>query len=379
MKSIFKLFSNIPGWCTSRKIIVLESDDWGSIRVPSIECITRLASSGVDVYGGDVSVYNKYDTLASPQDLMALFDTLKSVKDKNDRHPVITAVSLVANPDFEKIASSKFTQYYWEPFTDTLKRYAYSEDSFKLWQQGIKEKLFIPQFHGREHLNIALWLRSLQEGDLPTRLAFEQGCWGFNNFSQYGISYQAAFDLEKHDDLILQESIIREGLDLFEKLFHYKATFFVPPNGLINNRLEEIAFAGGINYISTPKIQLEVLGKGKKRIKLHYIGQRNRWGQTYITRNCFFEPSYRGRDWVASCIKEIETAFYFRKPAVISTHRVNYIGALNEDNRIYGLAQLKLLMKTIIRKWPNVEFMTSNQLGDIITGRNMWSGNITES
>ena len=26
---------NIPGWSTSRKIVVFESDDWGSIRVRS--------------------------------------------------------------------------------------------------------------------------------------------------------------------------------------------------------------------------------------------------------------------------------------------------------------------------------------------------------
>ena len=25
---------NIPGWTTNRKIIVIESDDWGSIRMP---------------------------------------------------------------------------------------------------------------------------------------------------------------------------------------------------------------------------------------------------------------------------------------------------------------------------------------------------------
>lgn len=28
---------NIPGWRTNRKIVVIESDDWGSIRMPSQE------------------------------------------------------------------------------------------------------------------------------------------------------------------------------------------------------------------------------------------------------------------------------------------------------------------------------------------------------
>lgn len=368
IKAFKKSISNSIGWKTSRKIVVLESDDWGSIRVPSIESITRLASLGVDVYGGDVSVYNQFDTLASPKDLAALFDTLQSVKDKNDRHPVMTAVSMVANPDFEKIAASRYAQYFWEPFTDTLKRYSYSEYSFDLWQQGIKEQLFIPQFHGREHLNIAVWMRALQANDLPTRLAFEEGCWGFNNINQYDISYQAAFDLETQADLVLQESIIADGLNLFEKLFGYKATFFVPPNGPINNHLEKVAFENGIKYISTSKIQREVLGKGRNRIKFHYLGQRNKWNQIYLTRNCFFEPSYRYSDWVASCLQDIGFAFFFSKPAIISTHRVNYIGALHEKNRTFGLNQLELLLREIVRRWPDVEFMTSDELGGLMTG-----------
>jgi len=29
--------ANIPGWRTDRKIVVIESDDWGAIRMPSKE------------------------------------------------------------------------------------------------------------------------------------------------------------------------------------------------------------------------------------------------------------------------------------------------------------------------------------------------------
>ncbi len=340
--------------------------------MPSLETATYLNKKGVDISGGDTAVYNKYDTMASSDDLTALFETLRSVSDKNKRYPVITAVCLVANPDFDKIAASDFEEYHWEPFTTTLKRYSYSTSSFELWQQGIFENLFIPQFHGREHLNVAIWLRALQSNDLPTKLAFDQGCWGFNNSNKFDISYQAAFELETNADLVLQESIIREGLNLFEKIFGYKATFFVPPNGHINNRLEKVALESGIKYISTSKIQAESMGEGRKRNNFHYLGQKNKHGQIYITRNCFFEPSYKYNDWVASCLNEIELAFFFRKPAIISTHRVNYIGVFNENNRTNGLNQLKLLLKAIIARWPDVEFMTSNQLGDIISGRNTW-------
>ena len=34
--------SNIPGWRTKRKIVVIESDDWGSIRMPSLKVFETL-------------------------------------------------------------------------------------------------------------------------------------------------------------------------------------------------------------------------------------------------------------------------------------------------------------------------------------------------
>jgi hypothetical protein len=88
-----------------------------------------------------------------------------------------------------------------------------------------------------------------------------------------------------------------------------------------------------------------------------------------LTRNCIFEPSEEGKDWVDSCIRDIKIAFRMRKPAVISTHRVNYIGALEENNRARGLKQLDELLGAVTKRWPDVEFITSDQLGDIIAGK----------
>jgi hypothetical protein len=91
---------NLPGWHTSRKIVVIESDDWGSIRMPSREVYEKLLKKGIRV---DNDPYNKFDSLASEQDLETLFDVLKKFNDKNDNHPVITANTVIANPDFNLI------------------------------------------------------------------------------------------------------------------------------------------------------------------------------------------------------------------------------------------------------------------------------------
>ena len=365
--TLIKNLANIPGWKTNRKIVVIESDDWGSIRMPSLAAFDRLEKKGVPLSYGDALRYNKNDTLANVDDLSALFEILLKTKDFKDNSAVFTPISLVANPDFEKIRQHNFEQYFYEPFTSTLEKYYGNNAILDLWKEGINKQIFVPQFHGREHLNVAVWISALQKKDIQTHLAFNEGCWGFNNKNEFNVMYQGAFDLEKPEELIGQHDIIRDGLQLFENIFGYKATYFVPPNGPFNNELEKTAAENGIQFMSCSKIQNEALGEGKTRKRFHYLGQKSQYGQCYITRNCFFEPSQPGKDWVASCIKDIETAFRWNKPAVISSHRVNFIGALNEANRKEGLLQLESLLQKALVKWPDLEFMTSEQLGKIIS------------
>lgn len=365
--TLVRELSNLPGWRTNRKIVVIESDDWGSVRMPSLKSYEKLMADGLELAGGSKR-YNNNDTLASKDDLTALFETLATFKDKNNRSAVFTAISLVANPDFQKIRDSHFSEYYYEPFNKTLERYYGDDSAFTLWKEGIENKIFVPQFHAREHLNVAEWMRALQQGNREARLAFDHGLWGFNNkpVGISSISFQAAFDLYEPNDLAAQASSIREGLALFEVLFGYKASFFVPPNGPFNNSLEKVAADYGIKYVSASKVQLEPLGHGKTKKVLHWLGKKNEHGQLYITRNCFFEPSDEGKDWVASCLNNISSAFRWNKPAIISSHRVNYIGVLNPGNRVRGLSQLSQLLQSIVQKWPDVEFFSSNELGDII-------------
>ena len=366
IKDAYRHLINIPGWRSNRKIVVIESDDWGSIRMPSKLVMDKLLNRGLRVSGEGLR-YNLYDTLANKEDFLSLFHTLSSFRDAAGNFPLFTAISVVANPDFEKIRQSGFSHYYYEPFTKTLDRYYGAETSFPLWEKGIQQRLFVPQFHGREHLNVAVWMKALQEGDPQALLAFDQGFWGYNNSHPYRINYQAAFDLDRKEHLQQQAEIIESGLNLFEQLFGYRATFFVPPNGPFNNTLEVVAAKCSIQFMSASKIQKEPMGEGKTRKVYHYIGQKNKYGQFYLTRNCFFEPSQPGRDWVDSCLNDIRIAFRCRKPAVISSHRVNYIGALDPKNRESGLRQLSALLKSILQHWPDVEFMTSDELGQLIS------------
>jgi hypothetical protein len=78
-------------------------------------------------------------------------------------------------------------------------------------------------------------------------------------------------------------------------------------------------------------------------------------GQIHWRRNCTFEPSRnQDYDWVNRCLKEIEIAFRWGKPAVINSHRVNFIGSIFPENREKSLQKLKTLLKEVQkngRKW----------------------------
>lgn len=363
---MLKNLYNLIGFKTEKKIVVFESDDWGSIRMPSIDSFIKLEEAGLNLRSCDAERYNLNDSLATSNDLEKLFEVLTSIKDTKGKFVVFTPVAVVANPDFKRIKEAHFREYFYEPFTETLKRCSGCERSFDLWKEGISHKIFIPQFHGREHLNVAAWMKALQASDKQAILAFEEGMWGFVPEQFPEIDYQAAFLLGQPEEIEQYKKILVEGLNLFEKLFGYRAEYFVPPNGYFNNSLNETLVKNGIKYRSVSKLQNESLGNGKTRKVIHWLGQKDKSGLRYITRNCFFEPSQQGKDWVDCCLSDIKNAFYWHKPAVISTHRVNYVGSLNPANRDNGLLQLRKLLKEILKYWPDVEFMTTPQLGKMM-------------
>ena len=370
-KGILSNIANIPGWRTKRHIVVIESDDWGSIRMSSIENFNKMLKAGMRE---DRNHYNTNDALESNTDLEELYNVLLKFKDSTGRHPVMTGVNVVANPVFDRIKEKGYTEYVYEPYTETCKRYDNHDRVYDLWKKGIEERLFVPIFHGREHLNVQRWLRALRNGNQSTLLAFECGVTGiYNGINNEPIpEFQAAFDIDTVADLPYQKEVIKTGLDLFEQLYGYRSKYFVPTNGPFNNSLEKDLFDAGIRYINTGKKQREPLGNGQYRVNTRFLGDKNQFGQIYLTRNCFFEPAATGfevpanYDWINYCLKEIEIAFRWHKPATISSHRVNYIGYLHPENRENSLRQLSELFSRMLKRWPDIEFMTSSELGDVI-------------
>ena len=272
----------------------------------------------------------------------------------------------------EKIRETKFKEYHYERFTDTLRKYSDCENSLSIWKQGIEEKIFYPQFHGREHLNVNFWLNLLQQGHRFMRVAFDQKCWGLSNGIIPGLqqSIQAAYECTSEKALKFHKESIVEGLRLFEETFGFRPQSFIATNYIWYPELEDILYGNGVNIIQGMKYQLiPYKSKNGDKEKLrHTLGETNKLGQIYLIRNCTFEPSLRkqNQDCVESCMKDISNAFLWNKPAIISTHRLNFIGSLCPQNRKKNLEAFSFLLEQILKYWPEVEFMTSVELGNLI-------------
>lgn len=368
-RKIVQNLINIRGWTTERKLVIIESDDWGSIRIPSRQVYETLLKAGDKV---DSDPFTRYDSLASESDLSLLFDILTKYKDRNGKYPVITANCAVANPDFDKIKASGCRKYYYEPFTETLKKYPEHKRSLELWQQGIEENLFFPQLHCREHMNVIRWMKHLQEGKSDVETAFENRMISTGNsitpVNKY--AYMDAFNYDIKEELYTLNAIVKEGTELFKRIFGYSSKSFIASCYIWGNDFEKQLANNGIEYIQGSNVQLlpqktegtKTLGK-----KRHYIGQVNRYNQIYLMRNCRFEPSWnQDFDWVNNCLREIATAFKWNKPATISTHRLNFIGYIDKNNRDKNLKLLSMLLSEIIKTWPTVEFITSVELGEMM-------------
>ncbi len=359
---------NLPGWTTKRKIVLFESDDWGSIRMPSPEVYKACLKAGYPV---SLNSYEKYDTLESEDDLELLFELLRKYHDSKGNPPVITANCLVANPDFDAIQKSNFEQYHYELISETFKNYPNRSGCLNLWKDGLNENVFKMQFHGREHLNVSLFMEALQRGDRDALFGFRNrmpGCISLDS-GDLGNYYVEATRYGSENDKQEKLAIISEGLKIFKDLFGYESESFIPPNYTWSMDFD-IATAGlGVKFFQGYRKVREPGINGDPDIyHTHYLGKINKAGQLYLIRNGTFEPSLNHLgDTVERCLRDIASAFRMHKPAIISTHRINFAGSLDPGNRDRTLRLLAELLNSVISRWPDVEFMSSDTLGRIIS------------
>lgn len=348
-------------WKTSRKLLVFESDDWGSLYLPHKHHIHSLEQAGI--LQANRTGYLLYDCLEKSDDLQSLFDLLSQYSDIHGNPARFTFNTVMGNPDFEKIRESGFREYFLQHFFDSYVQYN-EEDCRKLWTDGMAARLFTPQFHAREHVNVPRWMGDLQCGREDTLIAFEKNYYCLTRSTKSPVDYLTAYWPDSVEQLREIKKITADGLNSFEETFGCKSNSFVACCFVLPEEVECLTSDYGVKLIQTQRRhRAPIAGENDSFFRTHYSGQTNRCGQTYSVRNVIFEPALdESIEWSDLAFQQIVDAFKRRVPAVVSTHRVNFVGGRDLKNRERSLKILGSLLKKLILKFPDIEFLSSDEL-----------------
>ncbi|GAB1448417.1 hypothetical protein MASR2M44_14260 [Bacteroidota bacterium] len=340
--------SRIKSGKWAKKVLIL-SDDWGSIRLKDKASRNRLASFGLD---WETNRFNQSDSLERNSDVERLLEVLNKYKDGQGKGPVFTLVANLGNPDFEQIQASRFTNFYVEDLEKTYRRTPGSEQVPDLFQQGISAGLFNPALHGREHVRTAVWLDFLKNGAEKAKVSFEEEFFFIPDewLGSIGKSIEAPFWNEQGESQFADQMLLQDAMHRYAKFFAREADYFTPPALLFNPELPAFASALGLSWLDVPRN----FKPGSTREEQHKSETKN---LKYVIRNMVFDPNIPdGSGDAAACLYQMEKAFQFGQPAIISNHRVSFAGRIDEKNANHGLKELDILLGAALKRWPDLQF-----------------------
>ena len=356
---------HLGGWQGPERLVVFAVDDYGNVRLNSRASRDAMSLGGLDLRGR----FDRFDALETRQDLEALLDTLSRVTDGRGRHALFTPYVLSANPDFHAMMTGDGA-YRYEPLTRTFERLASDqpeayEGAWALWQEGMRRGLLRPQFHGREHLNVEVIERKLRARDRALQINLENHSMAGigEEPSLPGVSFTHGFGLWERSETDRHREIIADGLKLFARVFGFASVTFTPPAQKLHPDLYRFVEAQGVRAIHKPLHCVRRLDRNETIREFNRLGRRRGQAHVSIVRNVVFEPNNDpSLDSVGHALNQVAAAFRWRKPAIISSHRVNFCGHIEEDNRRSGLDALHRLLQGIVQRWPDVQFISADEL-----------------
>ncbi len=370
-RDFFKGFSykgqNLLGRKIKQKVLIVESDDWGMVRIESKEAYKKLMNKGVKVQNDP---YSYHDFLETDESVQKLYDFLRSLKDHTGQPLRITGNLILSNPDYDKIKLSNFHEWHKTTLDIQYENKPSSKNVLTLFKQGAMEKLFIPQLHGREHLHIPSWLKALQNGHEETKIAFENHSYAHpsTHFKGSKMNFQTTFhSRDAYEENFADQSLI-EGMKMFEEYFGFQSKSFIAPRYVWKEKLEERMAGLGVKTIQGKIYRFEPKDEETDQLKkvMRFQGSQGKYGTINCVRNVFFEPSQNPSfNWEKDAVRRIKAAFLLGKPAVVSMHRLNFVNGIYKNNLEASLERLRNLIKVVQKEYPEVLFLSTDQFHDL--------------
>ncbi len=342
------------------KAVVLESDDWGLCAWSPDEQGYRVLADA-PLFRSPLGRRYGGSTLESATDVRRLADLLQEFRGGDGFPPVWQANTVMASPDFARLQGPAFE-------CDALPVLDHPQAPSRwsrpgLWGEVVSAReagVWWPELHGLHHLPETAWLRALRAGANDALRAFEQQ-------SPVCEAVQASGEYDPSEPLNVRIRNLEGAVRRFQTLFGRAPESFCPPDYRWDRAVEAEARRLGISTIQGRSERLGALPRLR-----HYLGRFRfphlEGASFYLPPRIAFEPGAEGDDarrlGVDAAHRGVRAAWSRRQPAIVSTHRVNYV-QIRPERGAAGLQRLRELLGRLAAE--GATFLTDAELRALLT------------
>ena len=309
-----------------RPVLIIESDDWGAGPLEQVPALQRLVA------------------------------LLEDYRDAGGRHPVMTLALILAVPDGPAVRADG--RYH---------RLTLDQERFRpllaALRDGAGRGVFALQLHGMEHYWPATLMAS---ADPAVRRWREQDGPGLTESLPPPLQSRWIDARELPSRPLEAADIERAAAGetaLFARCFGRPATVAVPPTFVWEPRVEAAWARHGVRLVITPGLRNGCRdGQGAPACRSGPIrnGQLGD-GVRYLVRNDYFEPERGHR--AGQALEALRQKTARGRPCLLETHRSNFIGPRADA----ACAELARLLDGALERFPDLRFMSSEELGTALT------------
>lgn len=301
-------------------VVAFQSDDWGLAGFVPGEGALGDIDRGLLSPGRFPEVYwgSTLEDSAAVADLCAV---LAGHRGRDGLPAVVQANYVLGSLAWEAQGSG----WAWREYLLPALPAAYARPG--LWQavrQGMDLGVWRPEYHALWHYDPRLRMQKVQE-DPTARLAAERGVMIFPGSER-------AWELGPWRPLPELEAELDRGLQRFEDLFGRRPSSIIAPDYTWDARCEDLWESRDLTVIQAKREQrYPGMGAGLgPRLGKYLRQRRDHWVQPdrlYLERNCRFEPvqAVAAEAVVRDCLAEIRRAWAHGQPAVVESHRINFV------------------------------------------------------
>ena len=330
----------------ARPIVLIQSDDWGRVGIPSAETLERLIAAGASVGRSRWDYYG----LESEGDLVSLRDVLAGIHDREGRSPCMTANFVMANADLAHMQEEGFREFRWVGIDRGFPR-PWGEHLLHVYRDLVATGAFEPALHGFTHFNtIALMqcLREQSERGRRSRLLVAHGVPYLASWTpEYNFALVTRGKREQFLDEGAQDDWIAAGVRLFVDVFGRAPRASCAPGYRANAVTRQLWKKHQIEAVQS-------VGDGPLSVNL---------GLLDLQRNVTFEPVLDEGDVVAQALAQARGAVARGAPVVICTHSINYltrfVGSADRSREL-----LRKLRVSLVECFPDLRFARTDEVID---------------